>query len=67
MLPELLDIIWDYYYSIVMWERKQRLHRELKHAYMLQEMKVFYNVFHTITITVHEQTETVHTTNEDSN
>ena len=58
MPPELLDIIWDYYYSIIVWERKQRIHMELKHMHMLQEMRVFYNVFHTITMTVQEQEQT---------
>ena len=54
MLPELRSIILDYLASMVLYERKQRLHRELIHRFVLQEMRIFYSVFHTITITVTE-------------
>ena len=61
MLPELKAIVLDYLGSMVLWERKQELHRELKHLHMLEEMKIFYRVFHTITITVDATTQTENT------
>lgn len=57
MPPELRDIILDYLASMVLFERKQRIHREMKHLYLIQEMRIFYNVFHTITVTIHETIE----------
>ena len=57
MPPELETIILDYYYSLKLWEIKQKLHRELKHLHMLQEMQVFYRVFYTINITYEEEKE----------
>ena len=60
MPPELQHIILDYYWSLKIWELKQKLHREIKHLHMLQEMRLFYRVFYTINITVqNEEDETL--------
>ena len=53
--PELVAIILDYYYSLKNWETKQKIHRELKHLHMIEEMKVFYRVFYTINITLQSE------------
>ena len=55
MPPDLVAIILDYYWSLKIWETKQKLHREIKHLHMLQEMRVFYRVFYTINLTVEDE------------
>ena len=59
MPPDLVAIVLDYYYSLKNWELKQKLHREIKHLHMLQEMRVFYRVFHTINVTLQTEDETL--------
>ena len=55
MPPDLVAIILNYYWSLRNWELKQKLHRELKHLHMIEEMKVFYRVFYTINITLQSE------------
>lgn len=50
-LPKVLeDIILDYAWSHHTFNLRVEMHQQLRHLHMLQEMKVFYNVFHTITM-----------------
>ena len=47
ILPiDLENIVLDYYYSRWVWNTKQKFHREIHHLYMLQEVKLFYNIFY---------------------
>ena len=46
-LPEdIWNIIEDYYYSHRQFCLKQRLARELKHLHMLQEVRIFYEIYY---------------------
>jgi len=50
ILPhELENIVLDYYYSRWLFEKKQICHREIRHLWMLQEVKLFYQVFYSPT------------------
>ena len=39
-------IVLEYLYSLLLFEIRQKLHRELRHLWMLQEVKIFYDVFY---------------------
>ena len=46
-LPQdIWNIIEDYYYSYRQFCLKQRLARELKHLHLLQEVRVFYEIYY---------------------
>ena len=50
ILPhELENIVLDYYYSRWLFEKKRICHREIRHLWMLQEVKLFYEVFYSPT------------------
>ena len=40
------NIIEDYYYGHRLFCLKQRLHREMKHVNLLQEVRIFYEIFY---------------------
>ena len=55
MLPDALrSLILDYAASLTLFEQKQRLHKELHHRTRLQEMRCFYRVFHSFTVSFAE-------------
>jgi hypothetical protein len=56
ILPlDLEDIVLDYFYSRWVFERKQCFHREIHHLWMLEEVKLFYNIFYS-PINIHPTT-----------
>ena len=52
-MPRVIEeLIMDYYWSAIMYDHKKRIHRELKHLHTIAEMKVFFEIWNTITIPV---------------
>ena len=47
---DLRELILDYYWSHKMFECKRRLHYEMIRRNALQEMRLFYSIFNTITV-----------------
>jgi hypothetical protein len=45
---ELENLVLDYYWSLRLWEQKQCCHREIRHLWLLQEVKCFYNCFYSL-------------------
>jgi hypothetical protein len=53
MLPRVVEaLIMDYYWSAIIYDHKQRIHRELKHLHAMAEMRVFFDIWSTITIPI---------------
>ena len=54
MIPrEIEDIILDYYWSHKIYEQKRQIHYEMRYMHTMAEMKVFFDIWATITIPVH--------------
>jgi len=53
MIPlEVENLIWEYYWSLKIYCLKKRIHRELIHLHTMAEMRVFFDIWSTITIPV---------------
>ena len=52
--PDLENLVLDYFYSRWVWEQKQRFHREIRHLWLLQEVKLFYCCFYNVHPTADE-------------
>lgn len=43
---ELESLVLDYFYSRWLWEKKQCVHRQIRHLWLLQDVKLFYSFFY---------------------